>query len=79
LQTFPDNYIFSGSKESVRKQIGMAVPPLGVKLVFEAVLKTFAGLEYPKIGNNIKSNVYDSKIDTYQMVLLEDQEEYAVC
>ncbi len=26
LQTFPDTYIFEGSKESVRKQIGMAVP-----------------------------------------------------
>ena len=29
LQTFPDNYIFKGSKESVRKQIGMAVPCRG--------------------------------------------------
>jgi len=27
LQTFPDNFAFCGSKESVRKQIGMAVPP----------------------------------------------------
>lgn len=26
LQTFPDNFVFYGSKESVRKQIGMAVP-----------------------------------------------------
>jgi DNA (cytosine-5)-methyltransferase 1 len=26
LQTFPDDFIFCGSKESVRKQIGMAVP-----------------------------------------------------
>ena len=27
LQTFPDDYLFMGSKEAVRKQIGMAVPP----------------------------------------------------
>ena len=37
LQTFPDNFMFHGLKESVRKQIGMAVPPLGVKPIFEAV------------------------------------------
>ena len=46
LQTFPDNYIFEGSKESVRKQIGMAVPSRGAKNIFEAILKTFAGEEY---------------------------------
>ncbi len=37
LQTFPDGFMFYGSKESVRKQIGMAVPPLGVKPIFEAI------------------------------------------
>lgn len=46
LQTFPDDYIFEGSKESVRKQIGMAVPSKGAKIIFEAILKTFAGIEY---------------------------------
>lgn len=47
LQTFPDDFEFQGSKESVRKQIGMAVPPLGAKVIFEAILKTFAGINYP--------------------------------
>ena len=46
LQTFPDNYIFVGNKESVRKQIGMAVPPDGARIIFEAILKTFAGIPY---------------------------------
>lgn len=46
LQTFPDDYVFEGSKESVRKQIGMAVPQKGAKIIFEAILKTFAGIEY---------------------------------
>lgn len=46
IQTFPDSFIFEGLKESVRKQIGMAVPPLGVKTIIEAVLKTFAGVKY---------------------------------
>jgi len=47
LQTFPDNFVFEGAKESVRKQIGMAVPAKGVKIIFESILKTFAGVEYP--------------------------------
>lgn len=46
LQTFPDDFKFVGSKESVRKQIGMAVPPEGAKVVMRAVLKTFAGVKY---------------------------------
>lgn len=46
LQTFPDDYVFEGSKESVRKQIGMAVPVRGAKVIFEAILRTFAGLSY---------------------------------
>jgi len=46
LQTFPDDFIFIGSKESVRKQIGMAVPSRGAKVIFEAILNTFAGIAY---------------------------------
>lgn len=53
LQTFPDTYIFSGSKESVRKQIGMAVPCQGAKIIFEAILKSFAGIDYLSIDANI--------------------------
>lgn len=53
LQTFPDNFAFLGSKESVRKQIGMAVPPQGAKIVFDAILKSFAGIEYDYIQPNI--------------------------
>lgn len=46
LQTFPDTYVFEGAKESVRKQIGMAVPYKGAQIIFEAILKTFAGIPY---------------------------------
>ena len=53
LQTFPDDYVFEGNKESVRKQIGMAVPCEGAKIIFEAILKTFAGIEYESIRANI--------------------------
>lgn len=47
LQTFPDDYEFLGPKESVRKQIGMAVPCRGARIIFEAIMKTFAGIDYP--------------------------------
>lgn len=53
LQTFPDDYVFEGNKESVRKQIGMAVPAKGAKVIFEAILKTFAGIEYESMPANI--------------------------
>ena len=53
LQTFPDHYYFLGSKESVRKQIGMAVPCRGAQIIFEAVLNSFAGIEYESIPSNI--------------------------
>ena len=60
LQTFPDTYVFEGSKESVRKQIGMAVPCKGAKIIFEAILKTFAGMEYDCIEPSLKDEVdYD--------------------
>ena len=54
LQTFKDDYVFVGSKESVRKQIGMAVPCEGAKIIFEAILKTFAGIPYESMPANIE-------------------------
>jgi len=53
LQTFPDNYEFIGNKESVRKQIGMAVPCRGAQIIFETILRCFAGIDYPAIDANI--------------------------
>lgn len=54
LQTFEDTYEFVGSKESVRKQIGMAVPCKGAQIIFEAILKTFAHIEYDYVEASIK-------------------------
>lgn len=53
LQTFPDDFVFHGSKESVRKQIGMAIPVKGGQVVVEAILKTFAGIEYDSVVPNL--------------------------
>lgn len=49
LQTFRNDYVFKGSKESQRKQIGMAVPPEGAQIIFEALLRSFKGEDYPSI------------------------------
>lgn len=53
LQTFPDTFDFIGTKEQVRKQIGMAVPPQGAKIIFEAILNTFAAHPYPSQEPNV--------------------------
>lgn len=85
LQTFPDTYYFEGQKESVRKQIGMAVPPDGAQIVFEAVLKTFAGVDYPHCYPNIPSYTHQaSSADTekikeqIQLSLWERRQEYSL-
>ncbi|QTE67650.1 DNA cytosine methyltransferase [Clostridiales bacterium] len=49
IQTFPDDFEFVGKYSSVRKQIGMAVPPKGAEIIFKAVLNTFANIDYPYI------------------------------
>jgi len=54
LQGFPDDFKFVGKKEQVRKQIGMAVPPEGAKIIFEAILKTFARIDYPSVEPSYK-------------------------
>lgn len=53
IQTFPDSFVFEGSKESVRKQVGMAVPVEGAEAVFTAVLRSFAGEDYPSVDANL--------------------------
>jgi len=62
IQTFPDDFIFEGSKESVRKQIGMAVPPKSAKIIIEAVLKTFAGVPYESISPKISNRKNNKKM-----------------
>lgn len=45
IQTFPDDYEFIGGATSVRKQIGMAVPPLGAKVIFTSLLETLSKIQ----------------------------------
>lgn len=61
LQTFPDSFVFQGLKESVRKQIGMAVPVLGAKVIFKAILCSFAGIKYESIEPNLSYLTHDNQ------------------
>jgi DNA (cytosine-5)-methyltransferase 1 len=53
LQCFPDTFEFAGSRESVRRQIGMAVPPMMAKAILTAVLKTLHGIPYNWVPANL--------------------------
>ena len=52
LQTFPTNFLFKGSKEQVRRQIGMAVPVKMAKIIVTSILKTLSNKSYNSINKN---------------------------
>ncbi|MEV8250071.1 DNA (cytosine-5-)-methyltransferase [Microbacterium sp. NPDC076768] len=53
IQTFPDTFVFKGSKEQVRKQVGMAVPPDGAEVIFSALFRTLRGEDYDSVPMNL--------------------------
>ncbi|MDQ0197086.1 AlwI family type II restriction endonuclease [Neobacillus ginsengisoli] len=59
LQTFPDWYEFVGKKESVRRQIGMAVPVEGARIIVEAILKSFAEISYETEPSNLEHRLVE--------------------
>lgn len=63
LQTFPDIFVFKGSKESTRKQIGMAVSPKMSEIIFTSILKTLARIRYSWIPANLnyEPNLFDDQ------------------
>ncbi len=73
LQTFPDKFVFCGSKESVRKQIGMAVPPKGVQVIFRAILKSFAGIKYASEDPNMHPQLHPEHLTSYNISPYSDQ------
>ena len=68
LQSFPDNYIFFGTKDSVYQQIGNAVPPVLGRAVAEKVLEIN---EKHQIAEKLK-NLYENdkeEFDKYTKIL----------
>lgn len=53
LQTFPDDFVFCGNKESVRRQIGMAVPVKGAQVILQALLHTLERRPYESIPPSV--------------------------
>lgn len=60
LQTFPDSFSFVGRRDSVRKQIGMAVPVVGASAVFSAVFKAKLGIPYASVDSNLPKFMHES-------------------
>lgn len=60
IQSFPNDFYFYGSLEQVRTQIGMAVPPLLAKHIFEALFKTLKGDWYEGIVDPNLHGAYGS-------------------
>lgn len=58
IQTFPDSYVFEGSKEEVRRQIGMAVPPKGASVIFESIFKTMLDIDYNSIKPSLGARLH---------------------
>lgn len=57
LQSFPDDFAFAGGALSVRRQIGMAVPPLASKVVVGAVLNHLASRPYESVTPNLAEHI----------------------
>lgn len=57
LQTYPDDFIFKGSKISQQQQVGNSVPPQMAEAIAGAIIKMNRDVKYPKvnyIGNKEK-------------------------
>ncbi|OIJ36114.1 DNA (cytosine-5-)-methyltransferase [Rothia kristinae] len=65
LQSFDDDFVFSGGRASVRRQIGMAVPPVGAKAIFGALFRTLCGIEYSAVPSNLIHLVDEEQLELH--------------
>jgi len=67
IQSFPDDFEFIGSVAEVRRQIGNAVPPNGVRTVANALMPLFTGDYEPvdlyKLSNKLKKLTIKERLD----------------
>ena len=63
IQSFPDDFIFEGSIAEVRRQIGNAVPPQGVRALAKALLPLFTGKYKHTDIRKIRDELMNSDLD----------------
>ena len=52
LQTFPDSFVFCGSKDKQYQQVGNAVPPIMAKSIAKKLAQTLTKNLYPVVSEN---------------------------
>ena len=52
LQTFPDSFVFYGSKDKQYQQVGNAVPPIMAKAIAKKIATLLEKASEEKAGNN---------------------------
>lgn len=72
IQSFPDDFIFFGNTTEVRRQIGNAVPPVGVNALAEALKPLFLGtyerIDLKKTLETLKSMPFEER---YKLITRE--------
>ncbi len=61
LQSFPDDLVFMGTNTEVRRQIGNAVPAVGIYPFAERIQNVLDGITPTKTGNCIKEYDVESR------------------
>ena len=52
LQTFPDSFVFCGSKDKQYQQVGNAVPPIMAKSIAKKLAQILTKNLYPEVTSN---------------------------
>ncbi|MDV3627315.1 DNA (cytosine-5-)-methyltransferase [Elizabethkingia anophelis] len=71
LQSFPDNFIFEGTTTEVRRQIGNAVPPIGVEELAKALMPLFKNdynvVDLNEIRDNLLQMPFEKRLATIKV------------
>lgn len=70
IQSFPDDFVFYGSTTEVRRQIGNAVPPVGVHAIAKALKPLFSDkYEHVDLENKLRELKSMPFTQRYQLIM----------
>lgn len=73
LQSFPDDFIFKGTKTAITRQIGNAVPPLLAYEIGKKIIEDYEDPEVRELGDNINmAKIINANAYTYINELIRD-------